>query len=48
MSGPRELGSKRCLECGAVLPIPDPIVGWWLCDDCELAFNSDGERVTER
>ncbi|WP_090623396.1 hypothetical protein [Natrinema salaciae] len=24
---------------------PDPLVGWWRCDDDELAFD-DGERVT--
>jgi hypothetical protein len=31
-----------------VLPLRDPLIGWWLCDDCECAVDENGERVTER
>jgi ribosomal protein L37AE/L43A len=48
MSGPRVAESKRCPDCGAVLPLRDPLVGWWLCDDCELAVDGDGNRITEQ
>ncbi|SER80348.1 hypothetical protein [Natrinema salaciae] len=46
MTGSRDRRSIRCLECDAVIPRPDPVVGWWLCDDCELAFDGDGRRIT--
>ncbi|MDF9744454.1 hypothetical protein [Natrinema salsiterrestre] len=47
MTGPRVAESKRCPDCGAVLPLRDPLIGWWLCDDCELGVDENGERVAE-
>ncbi|SER11167.1 hypothetical protein [Natrinema salaciae] len=45
-TGPRARESKRCPECGAELPARDPLVGWWLCDDCELVIDEDGGLLT--
>ncbi|ELY86678.1 hypothetical protein [Natrinema altunense] len=46
MTVPLSERSRRCPECGAEIARRDPLVGWWLCDDCELAFDDDGERLT--
>ncbi|AFO57346.1 MULTISPECIES: hypothetical protein [Natrinema] len=46
MTTPADEPPRRCLECGAAIARRDPLVGWWLCDDCELAFDDDGERLT--
>ncbi|WP_222918883.1 hypothetical protein [Natrinema sp. SYSU A 869] len=35
----------RCPECGMVILERDPLVGWWLCDDCPLAVADDGTRL---
>jgi ribosomal protein L37AE/L43A len=45
MCEPRAAESKRCPDCGAVFLLRDPIVGWWLCDDCECAVDEDGDRI---
>ncbi|WP_222918926.1 hypothetical protein [Natrinema sp. SYSU A 869] len=34
----------QCPNCDTVIK-RDPLVGWWLCDDCALAVDGDGERV---
>ncbi|WP_226006706.1 hypothetical protein [Natrinema salinisoli] len=36
----------RCPDCGATISERDPLIGWWLCDDCGLAVADDGTRVT--
>ncbi|WP_254525007.1 hypothetical protein [Natrinema caseinilyticum] len=38
--------SRRCPDCGGEIPEKDPLVGWWLCDDCGLAVDDDGDSVT--
>ncbi|ELY85969.1 hypothetical protein [Natrinema altunense] len=35
----------RCPDCGAPIPERDPLVGWWLCDDCLLALDDDGTQI---
>ena len=36
-------GSEQCPECGSEVTEKNPIFDWWMCDDCEIAFNDDGE-----
>ncbi|WP_226041918.1 hypothetical protein [Natrinema sp. DC36] len=36
----------RCPNCDAAIPERDPLVGWWLCDDCAIAVTDAGERMT--
>ncbi|ELY82112.1 hypothetical protein [Natrinema gari] len=38
-------GHPQCSGCGAPIPERDPLVGWWLCDDCPLALADDGSRL---
>ncbi|MDF9744343.1 hypothetical protein [Natrinema salsiterrestre] len=45
MCEPRADDPKRCPDCGAALPLRDPLIGWWLCDDCEVAVDENGERI---
>ncbi|MBZ6496576.1 hypothetical protein [Natrinema longum] len=46
MTGTRDEEPRRCPDCGAVLPERDPLIGWWLCDDCALALDDEGARLT--
>ncbi|WP_226004476.1 hypothetical protein [Natrinema salinisoli] len=45
MTGFRADEPKRCPDCEAVLPLRDPLIGWWLCDDCECAVDAEGKRI---
>ncbi len=44
MSGDRDRAPTRCPDCNAVIG-RDPLIGWWLCDDCTLAIDSRGRRL---
>jgi len=46
MTGTRAEPSVRCPNYDAALPERDPLVGWWLCDDCAIAVGDDGERIS--
>ncbi|WP_226479205.1 hypothetical protein [Natrinema amylolyticum] len=46
MTRGRSTEPPRCPDCGTVIPECDPLIGWWLCDDCALAVADDGERIT--
>ncbi|SEP87049.1 hypothetical protein [Natrinema salaciae] len=46
MTGARDGEPKRCPDCGAAIAERDPLIGWWLCDDCALAVTDDGTRIT--
>lgn len=39
--------TEQCPECGSEVSEKNPMFDWWMCDDCEIAFNDDGE-VTAR
>ncbi|SER17783.1 hypothetical protein [Natrinema salaciae] len=46
MTAARDEEPERCPECGTTIGERDPLIGWWLCDDCELAITDDGTVVT--
>ncbi|WP_224332900.1 hypothetical protein [Haloprofundus halobius] len=37
--------SNQCPECGAEITEKDPLLGLWMCDDCEIGFNDAGAVV---
>ncbi|WP_226004188.1 hypothetical protein [Natrinema salinisoli] len=45
MTGHRDESPKRCPECDAMLVERDPLMGWWLCGDCEIGVTDDGTVV---
>ncbi|MFB1065287.1 hypothetical protein [Natrinema sp. H-ect4] len=45
MIGARDAEPIRCPDCDGALPERDPLIGWWLCDDCELAVDGDGSQI---
>ncbi|WP_254523776.1 hypothetical protein [Natrinema caseinilyticum] len=46
MIGPRNNGPLQCPNCRSVIDERDPLIGWWLCDECGLALEADGKRIT--
>ncbi|QLG48114.1 hypothetical protein [Natrinema halophilum] len=46
MIGPRDDAPLQCPDCRAAIDERDPLLDWCLCDDCEVALDADGERIT--
>lgn len=38
---------SECPECGQEITEKDPLLGLWMCDDCEIGFNDNGQVVAE-
>jgi ribosomal protein L37AE/L43A len=37
--------SETCPECGSEVEEKNPLLGLWMCDECEIGFNENGDVV---
>jgi hypothetical protein len=45
--GGKRLGNDtaQCPECNGEVSEKDPLLGLWMCDDCEVGFNDNGQVI---
>jgi len=46
-SADKSVDSAECPECGREIEEKDPLLGLWMCDDCEIGFNDNGAVIAE-